>query len=195
MQHPEPKPVFTPRVLISHCLRAASSVCDVRCDMILSSARNASIVLARQIGMAVAYDLTGQGMPAIGRGFGGKDHTTVLGAINKVRAMAAADPHVARIVRAVTAKARDLAGIHTDVSLSEPERPAPEAPRVVRAAALIALDDKPAPPAVTAEQRREMRHLRAKGWSPKGLMKRYGLPSEEAVYAELGEQSPKKLAA
>lgn len=52
-------------------------------DMI-SQRRTKDIVHPRQIAMYLAKALTGKSLPEIGRRFGGRDHTTVLHAVNKI---------------------------------------------------------------------------------------------------------------
>jgi chromosomal replication initiator protein len=47
-------------------------------DDLLSSSRTARVAWPRQLAMYLARELTGQSLPAIGREFGGRDHTTVL---------------------------------------------------------------------------------------------------------------------
>ncbi|MBL7130326.1 MAG: chromosomal replication initiator protein DnaA [Candidatus Omnitrophica bacterium] len=47
--------------------------------------RNKNIVIARQIAMFLSRELTNLSLPEIGQGFGGKDHTTVLHAYNKIK--------------------------------------------------------------------------------------------------------------
>jgi chromosomal replication initiator protein len=47
-------------------------------DELLSTARAARIAKPRQLAMYLARELTGESLPAIGRQFGGRDHTTVL---------------------------------------------------------------------------------------------------------------------
>ncbi len=49
-----------------------------------SSARTRKISLPRQIAMYLARELTNLSLPAIGRNFGGRDHTTVMHACKKV---------------------------------------------------------------------------------------------------------------
>lgn len=43
------------------------------------------LIPPRQIAMAIAYRLTGRSLPFIGKMFGGRDHTTVLHAVRKMR--------------------------------------------------------------------------------------------------------------
>lgn len=48
--------------------------------------RSKTIVLPRQVAMYLCRELTEQSFPEIGEYFGGKDHTTVLHAYNKIKA-------------------------------------------------------------------------------------------------------------
>jgi chromosomal replication initiator protein len=52
---------------------------------LLSSVRNKEVVLARQIGMYLARELTKESFPAISIKFGRKDHTTTIHACKQVR--------------------------------------------------------------------------------------------------------------
>jgi hypothetical protein len=182
LQQPETKPTFTPRVLISHVIRATSIVCRVRRDMLTSDTRNAPLVEARNLAMAVAMALTRHSLPAIGREFGGRDHSTVLRAIRAADEAAARDPLVARTMREIAARAREIAGISPRTSAVSALRDMPPRAEPAKAADL------------TDDQRREARHLRAKGWSIGGLMRRYGIGEDEA-YAAVGEKSPRQIAA
>lgn len=56
----------------------------VKRDEILSENMFSNVVLARQIGMYLSLRLTGKSLPEVGRRFGGKHHTTVLQARNKM---------------------------------------------------------------------------------------------------------------
>jgi len=53
-------------------------------DDLLSYRRMKSVVVPRQIAMALSKRLTKKSLPEIGRQFGGKDHTTVLHAVRKM---------------------------------------------------------------------------------------------------------------
>jgi chromosomal replication initiator protein len=50
-----------------------------------SKNRNKSVVMPRQVAMYLARTLTNSSLPEIGKVFGGKDHTTVIHACNKVK--------------------------------------------------------------------------------------------------------------
>lgn len=51
---------------------------------LLSGKRTAPVVKTRQVAMYLCKLLTGRSLPEIGRRFGGRDHTTVLHAFNKI---------------------------------------------------------------------------------------------------------------
>lgn len=69
---------------------------DVPVKQLRSSARLKRSVLARQVAMLVARELSGQPAAAIARFFGRKNHTTVVHACRRTRELAAADPSLAR---------------------------------------------------------------------------------------------------
>ena len=54
-------------------------------EQICGKSRQRPLVLARQIGMFVFRELTDLSFPAIAREFGGRDHTTVIHAVDKVQ--------------------------------------------------------------------------------------------------------------
>jgi chromosomal replication initiator protein len=58
---------------------------------LLSATRTARVAWPRQVAMYLARELTGESLPAIGRRFGGRDHTTVLHAWRRTSARIAAD--------------------------------------------------------------------------------------------------------
>lgn len=53
--------------------------------------RSRSIARPRQVAMALAKDLTSKSLPEIGDFFGGRDHTTVLHAVRKIKSMMESD--------------------------------------------------------------------------------------------------------
>ncbi len=65
-------------------------------DDMKSKKRNAGIVNARQISMYIAKQMTDLSLEEIGESFGGKDHSTVLYAVNKIEKMANRDPKLAQ---------------------------------------------------------------------------------------------------
>jgi chromosomal replication initiator protein len=66
------------------------AVCDrygLTLQELIAERRFRPLVRTRQVAMYLCSALTGKSLPAIGRSFGGKDHTTVLHAIRKVKAL------------------------------------------------------------------------------------------------------------
>jgi chromosomal replication initiator protein len=59
---------------------------------LLSASRTARIAWPRQVAMYLARELTDESLPAIGRRFGGRDHTTVLHAWRRTKTRIAEDP-------------------------------------------------------------------------------------------------------
>ena len=55
-------------------------------EQLLGTRRDRHIVVPRQVAMLLARELLGTSLPAIGLAFGGKDHTTVLHACERIRA-------------------------------------------------------------------------------------------------------------
>ena len=60
----------------------------------------------RQIAMYLARELTDATLPAIGRAFGGRNHTTVLHAHRRIAERIASDPEAYEAVRQITIELR-----------------------------------------------------------------------------------------
>lgn len=58
---------------------------------IKATKRTQNIVLARQVAMFLAREMTDNSLPKIGKEFGGRDHSTVLHAYNKIKNMISQD--------------------------------------------------------------------------------------------------------
>jgi chromosomal replication initiator protein len=65
-------------------LEATAQAFGFTVDELCGKSRRRPLVTARQIGMYVFRELTDFSYPAIGREFGGRDHTTVIHAVEKV---------------------------------------------------------------------------------------------------------------
>ena len=64
---------------------------DLSPEELVSPSRTARVIWPRQVAMYLARELTGESLPAIGRHFGGRDHTTVLHAWRRTAAKIQAD--------------------------------------------------------------------------------------------------------
>ena len=71
---------ITPKLI----LEATSTAFGFSVEELCGTSRRRPLVQARQIGMYVFRDLTDFSYPAIAREFGGRDHTTVIHAVEKV---------------------------------------------------------------------------------------------------------------
>jgi len=71
-------------------------------EQLLSSNRSAPVAWPRQVAMYLARELTDQTLPAIGRAFGGRNHTTVMHACRRTAERIAADPEASETVRRLT---------------------------------------------------------------------------------------------
>jgi chromosomal replication initiator protein len=70
---------------------AAADLFGVSCAQLLARDRTPRVSFARQVAMYVARELTDETLPAIGRSFGGRNHTTVLHAHRRIAADLATD--------------------------------------------------------------------------------------------------------
>jgi chromosomal replication initiator protein len=71
---------ITPRLILESTAKMFGFTVDELCG----TSRRRPLVTARQIGMYVFRDLTDFSYPAIAREFGGRDHTTVIYAVEKI---------------------------------------------------------------------------------------------------------------
>jgi len=94
------------RVTVDDIQKAAASYFDIAVDDILSKRRTKTVVRPRHIAMYLAKTMTTRSLPDIGRRFGGRDHSTVIHAVNKVSAALAVDAALAEDVDALRRRLR-----------------------------------------------------------------------------------------
>jgi chromosomal replication initiator protein len=74
------------RCEISEIVDAAAVEFGVERESLLARDRRPAVATARQVAMFLAREMTDHSLPEIGRGIGGRNHTTVLHAVNRVSA-------------------------------------------------------------------------------------------------------------
>jgi chromosomal replication initiator protein len=79
---------------ITEIIDAAASEFGVERQALLARDRRPTVATARQVAMYLARELTAHSLPEIGRGIGGRSHTTVLHAVNRVSAAMSSDPNM-----------------------------------------------------------------------------------------------------
>jgi chromosomal replication initiator protein len=72
-------------VTVSQVQQIVAEYYSLKVSDLKSKNRNKSVVIPRQVAMYLARTLTSSSLPEIGKMFGGKDHTTVIHACNKVK--------------------------------------------------------------------------------------------------------------
>ncbi|MCU1491750.1 MAG: dnaA [Acidimicrobiaceae bacterium] len=75
------------RITAPQILRATADHFGFEIDELCGPSRRRPLVMARQISMYVFRELTDFSYPAIAREFGGRDHTTVIHAVEKIAAL------------------------------------------------------------------------------------------------------------
>jgi chromosomal replication initiator protein len=81
-------------VTIENIQKTVASYFKIRVADLLSKSRSRSITRPRQIAMSLAKELTSHSLPEIGDAFGGRDHTTVLHACRRIKALRETDLRV-----------------------------------------------------------------------------------------------------
>ncbi len=79
---------------LTEILDAAAQEFGVERDALMARDRRPAVAAARQVAMYLARELTEHSLPEIGRGIGGRNHTTVLHAVNRVSAAMRTDDSV-----------------------------------------------------------------------------------------------------
>jgi len=78
-------------VTIDNIQKTVAEYYKIRMADLLSKRRSRSVARPRQLAMALSKDMTNHSLPEIGDAFGGRDHTTVLHACRKIKALRAED--------------------------------------------------------------------------------------------------------
>ncbi len=96
----------TGRCDLGEILDASAREFGVERTALLARDRRPPVARARHVAMYLARELTDHSLPEIGRGVGGRNHATVIHAINRVTADMQADPAICKVVDNLRAQLR-----------------------------------------------------------------------------------------
>ena len=82
------------QVSMENIQKTVAEYYGLRVGDMLSKRRNRSIARPRQVAMALAKELTDHSLPEVGEAFGGRDHTTVLHACRRIKALREEDARI-----------------------------------------------------------------------------------------------------
>jgi chromosomal replication initiator protein len=91
-------------VKIADVMTVVADAHDVTVDQLKSKRRTQDLARARQIAMFLAREMTGASLNQIGRAFGGRDHSTVSHACQKISGETKTDPRFRGFVRDIQDK-------------------------------------------------------------------------------------------
>lgn len=96
------------RITIPVIQKVVANSYNVKPDDLRAKKRNRSIALPRQVAMYLAREYTDSSFPGIGEAFGGRDHTTVIHACEKIGRELKDDPYLQQKVREITDELNSL---------------------------------------------------------------------------------------
>jgi len=94
----------TARISVDGIIRTVADHYGVKVNDIQGKRRTKSIVFPRQICMFLARRLTSHSLEEIGGYFGGRDHTTVMYAFDKIRAQSQKDPELSKTLERLSSE-------------------------------------------------------------------------------------------
>jgi chromosomal replication initiator protein len=89
-------------ITIQAIQRAVAEFFDIRTEEMRAKRRTKAVAFPRQVAMYLARELTDASLPHIGAEFGGRDHTTVMHACDRVREALQRDTHLAASLKRLT---------------------------------------------------------------------------------------------
>ncbi|MDB5098305.1 MAG: chromosomal replication initiation protein DnaA [Cyanobacteria bacterium RYN_339] len=92
------------QITVATITEAVAELYHLEVADLVGSRRTKDISLARQVAMYIARDLTDMSLNVIGSKFGGRDHTTVMHAIDKIKTQVAKDTQLSAEVQKITTK-------------------------------------------------------------------------------------------
>jgi len=99
-----PQGEAAPEVTITRIQEAVSQRFGVTLEELVSPRRSQAVAYPRQVAMYLSRELTDASLPMIGKEFGGRDHTTVIHAKDKITRLIREDRSVYNLVQELTAR-------------------------------------------------------------------------------------------
>ena len=99
-----PQGEAAPEVTIAGIQQAVSQRFGVTHEELISPRRSQAVAYPRQVAMYLSRELTDASLPMIGKEFGGRDHTTVIHAKDKITKLIREDRSVYNLVQELTAR-------------------------------------------------------------------------------------------
>jgi chromosomal replication initiator protein len=99
-----PQGEAAPEVTIARIQEAVIHRFGVSLDELVSPRRSQAVAYPRQVAMYLSRELTDASLPMIGKEFGGRDHTTVIHAKDKIGRLIREDRSVYNLVQELTAR-------------------------------------------------------------------------------------------
>ncbi|MEK7377210.1 MAG: chromosomal replication initiator protein DnaA [Candidatus Margulisiibacteriota bacterium] len=93
-----------PQITIDVIKKAAVLYYSLKIEDMTAKTRTKEIATARQVAMYLARELTNASLPKIGSAFGGRDHTTVIHACEKIKMLIKENQEISGAVNAIMAK-------------------------------------------------------------------------------------------
>ncbi len=97
------------QISVSHIMSETATYFDITIDDLCSTSRTRQLVTARQIAMYLTRELTELSLPKIGQAFGGRDHTTVIHANNKISDLMKERPAIYEQIQELTSRVKHAA--------------------------------------------------------------------------------------
>lgn len=97
-----------PPITIDLIKKTTAEFYSIKIDLMSAKTRIKEVATARQIAMYIARELTNASLPRIGEAFGGRDHTTVIHACEKIKACLDADEDIKTAVNSIISKIKSL---------------------------------------------------------------------------------------
>lgn len=98
-------------ISVDEILKIVAEHFEVRVHDLRSSSRAKPIVVPRQIAMFLIKKVLDKSLVEIGKAFGGKDHTTVMNALDRVRNLQASDQDMAKHIEELETRIHNITGV------------------------------------------------------------------------------------